>query len=71
MISLRPAFERALSEYVGGRPVRVVTSATGAMQVALEMLGVGPGDPEVMPPEIGDLIDSLHQRFYQHACGVE
>lgn len=34
-------------------------------------LGVGPCDPEVMPPEIGDLIDSLHQRFYRHASGVE
>ena len=29
------AFERALSEYVGGRPVRTLTSATAAMQVAL------------------------------------
>ncbi len=38
------AFERALSDYVGGRPVRVMTSATGAMQAALEMLRVGPGE---------------------------
>lgn len=45
------AFERALSDYVGGRPVRVLTSATGAMQVALEMLGVGPGDEVITPAQ--------------------
>ncbi len=45
------AFERALSEYVGGRPVRVMTSATGAMQVALEMLGIGPGDEVITPAQ--------------------
>lgn len=28
-------------------------------------------DPEVMPPEVADLIDSLHQRFYREATGVE
>ena len=45
------AFERALSDYVGGRPVRTLTSATGAMQVALEMLGVGPGDEVITPAQ--------------------
>jgi hypothetical protein len=45
------AFERALSEYVGGRPVRVLTSATAAMQVALEMLGIGPGDEVITPAQ--------------------
>ena len=45
------AFERALSAYVGGRPVRTLTSATGAMQVALEMLGVGPGDEVITPSQ--------------------
>jgi dTDP-4-amino-4,6-dideoxygalactose transaminase len=45
------AFERALSEYVGGRPVRSLTSATGAMQVALELLGVGPGDEVITPAQ--------------------
>jgi dTDP-4-amino-4,6-dideoxygalactose transaminase len=45
------AFEKALSEYVGGRPVRVMTSATGAMQVALEMLGIGPGDEVITPAQ--------------------
>ncbi len=45
------AFERALSDYVGGRPVRVVTSATAAMQVALEMLDIGPGDEVITPAQ--------------------
>jgi hypothetical protein len=45
------AFERALSEYVGGRPVRSLTSATGAMQVALELLGVGRGDEVITPAQ--------------------
>jgi len=45
------AFEKALSGYVGGRPVRSLTSATAAMQVALEMLGVGPGDEVITPAQ--------------------
>ena len=44
-------FERRLSDYVGGRPVRAVTSATAAMQLALEMLHVGPGDEVITPAE--------------------
>ena len=38
------AFERALSEYFGGRPVRALTSATAAIEVALQVCGIGPGD---------------------------
>lgn len=38
------AFERALSDYFGGRPVRTLTSATAAMEVALQVAGIGPGD---------------------------
>ena len=45
------AFERALSDYVGGRPVRSLTSATAAMQVALEMIGVGAGDEVITPAQ--------------------
>ena len=45
------AFENALGEYVGGRPVRSLTSATAAMQVALEMIGVGPGDEVITPAQ--------------------
>jgi dTDP-4-amino-4,6-dideoxygalactose transaminase len=37
-------FEAALSAFCGGRPVRVVTSATAAVEVALQLVGIGPGD---------------------------
>jgi len=37
-------FESSLSEFCGGRPVRVLTSATAAVEVALQLAGIGPGD---------------------------
>ena len=45
------AFEKALSERFGGRPVRTLTSATAAMQLALELVGVGPGDEVITPAQ--------------------
>jgi dTDP-4-amino-4,6-dideoxygalactose transaminase len=45
------AFEKALSAHAGGRPVRTLTSATGAMEVALELLGIGPGDEVITPAQ--------------------
>ena len=36
-------FEQALSDYHSGRPARVVTSATAALELALQVAGVGPG----------------------------
>ena len=44
-------FENALSRRFGGRPVRALTSATAAMQLALEVLGVGPGDEVITPAQ--------------------
>ncbi|MES2355147.1 MAG: DegT/DnrJ/EryC1/StrS aminotransferase family protein [Pseudomonadota bacterium] len=38
------AFEKALSEYMGGRPVRTLTSATAAMEVALQVAGISKDD---------------------------
>ena len=39
------AFEGALAAYLGGqRQVRVMTSATAGLEMALEVAGVGPGD---------------------------
>jgi dTDP-4-amino-4,6-dideoxygalactose transaminase len=38
------AFEQALSDYLGGRPVRVMTSATAAMEIAFGIIGLKPGD---------------------------
>ena len=35
-------FERQLEAFCGGRPVRVLTSATAAIEVALQLCGVGP-----------------------------
>lgn len=43
------AFESALSGYLGGRAVRTFTSATGALEVALEVCGIGPGDEVIIP----------------------
>jgi dTDP-4-amino-4,6-dideoxygalactose transaminase len=37
-------FEADLSAFCAGRPVRVLTSATAAMEVALQLAGIGPGD---------------------------
>jgi dTDP-4-amino-4,6-dideoxygalactose transaminase len=38
------AFESALSAHFGGRPTRVLTSATAAMEVAFQACGIGAGD---------------------------
>jgi dTDP-4-amino-4,6-dideoxygalactose transaminase len=43
------ALERELSSYLGGRPVRTFTSATGALEVALQICNVGPGDEVIVP----------------------
>jgi dTDP-4-amino-4,6-dideoxygalactose transaminase len=42
-------FEEALSAHCGGRAVRSFTSATAALEVALAVAGVGPGDEVVVP----------------------
>ena len=41
--------EKRLSDYVGGRLVKSFTSATGALEVALELCGIGPGDEVITP----------------------
>jgi dTDP-4-amino-4,6-dideoxygalactose transaminase len=42
-------FEAALSTYLGGRPVRTAASATQALEIALRVAGVGPGDEVILP----------------------
>jgi len=37
-------FERDLSSFCAGRPVRALTSATAAVEVALQLCDIGPGD---------------------------
>ncbi|MGA8049223.1 MAG: DegT/DnrJ/EryC1/StrS aminotransferase family protein [Burkholderiales bacterium] len=44
------AFETRLSEYFGGRPVRALASGTGALELALALAGVGPGDEVITTP---------------------
>ncbi len=43
------AFEAALSEYCGGRPVRSQTSATASLEHALLACGIGAGDEVIVP----------------------
>lgn len=44
------AFEARLSGYFGGRPVRALASGTGALELALQLAGVSPGDEVVTTP---------------------
>jgi dTDP-4-amino-4,6-dideoxygalactose transaminase len=41
-------FEAGLSAHCEGRPVRTLTSATAALEVALEIAGLGPGDEVIL-----------------------
>src|SRR5216683_8386082 len=44
------AFEGALAAYLGGnRQVRVLTSATAGLEMALEVAGIGPGHEVIVP----------------------
>lgn len=42
--------EQELSQYFGGRPVRAMNSATGALEIALTVAGVQPGDEVITTP---------------------
>ena len=42
-------FESELAAYFGGRPVRVFTHATAALEVAVRLASVGPGDEVIVP----------------------
>ena len=44
-------FEQALMQFCGGRPVKAVTSATAAIEIALQLAGVGPGDEVIAPAQ--------------------
>ena len=42
--------EQELSQYFGGRPVRAMSSATGALEIALALAGVQAGDEVITTP---------------------
>jgi dTDP-4-amino-4,6-dideoxygalactose transaminase len=44
------AFEAALSDYFGGRPVRSYNSGTCTMEIGLRVAGIGPGDEVITTP---------------------
>jgi len=44
------SFEAKLSEFFGGRPVRVFNSGTCTMEIGLRIAGVGPGDEVITTP---------------------
>ncbi len=56
-------FEAALSAYHGGRPTRVFTSATAAMEVAFEVCGIGAGDEVITSAmtffSVGNMIEKV------------
>ncbi len=43
-------FEAALSEYVGGRPVRTFNSGTATLEIGLRIAGIGAGDEVITTP---------------------
>ncbi len=57
------AFEAALSSYHGGRPTRVFTSATAAMEVAFTVCGIGAGDEVITSAmtffSVGNMIEKV------------
>jgi dTDP-4-amino-4,6-dideoxygalactose transaminase len=43
------AFEQELSAYLGGRPVACAANGTAALHLALQAIGIGPGDEVLVP----------------------
>ena len=57
------ALENELSAYFGGRPTRVLTSETAALEVALQLLGIGAGDEVLIGAQTffssGNMVDKV------------
>lgn len=73
-------FERALSVYHGGRPARVFTSATAAMEVVFQVCGIGAAcggsvDDEVITSamtffSVGNMIEKVGAKTVMVDCDV-
>ena len=68
-------FERALSNYHGGRPTRVFTSATAALEVAFQVCGIGRGDEVVTSAmtffSVGNMIRKCGAKAVFVDCDLE
>jgi dTDP-4-amino-4,6-dideoxygalactose transaminase len=67
-------FEKALSTYHAGRPARVFTSATAAMEVAFQVIGVQPGDEIITSAmtffSVGNMIEKMGARCVFVDCDL-
>ncbi|MBL8520475.1 MAG: DegT/DnrJ/EryC1/StrS family aminotransferase [Betaproteobacteria bacterium] len=67
-------FEAALSAYHGGRPTRVFTSATAAMEVAFQVIGVAPGDEVITSAmtffSVGNMIEKAGAKTVFADCDL-
>jgi dTDP-4-amino-4,6-dideoxygalactose transaminase len=68
-------FEAALSKYHGGRPTRVFTSATAAMEVAFEVCGIGAGDEVITSAmtffSVGNMIEKVGAKTVFVDCDLK
>jgi dTDP-4-amino-4,6-dideoxygalactose transaminase len=68
-------FETALSTYHSGRPTRVFTSATAAMEVAFEVCGIGTGDEVITSAmtffSVGNMIEKVGAKTVFVDCDVK
>ncbi len=68
-------FEAALSAYHGGRPTRVFTSATAAMEVAFEVCGIGAGDEVITSAmtffSVGNMIEKVGAKTVFVDCDLK
>lgn len=68
------AFEKALSAYHGNRPTRVFTSATAAMEVVFQVIGVKPGDEIITSAmtffSVGNMIEKMGARTVFVDCDL-
>jgi dTDP-4-amino-4,6-dideoxygalactose transaminase len=68
-------FEAALSKYHGGRPTRVFTSATAAMEVAFEVCGIGEGDEVITSAmtffSVGNMVEKVGAKTVFVDCDLK